>query len=147
MWPLLNLLRLAPVLEYLHVVGYLLLHGDISKKRIYVQRTQLASGRVASAICIRCALTVRRTIFLIPCAHKRAACSGCTQRPLVQRNQGRIHQVQLEDMLSPGSTRRDLMNYPCKGASWATHIFSPDILYRHLNSQLGRQRSPEDTLY
>ena len=41
---------------------------NISKKWIYVQWTQPASGRVASALCVPCALTVRQTFFLIPCA-------------------------------------------------------------------------------
>ena len=42
--------------------------SDISKKTIYVQRTQPASGRIASALCVPCALTIRPTFFLIPCA-------------------------------------------------------------------------------
>jgi len=40
----------------------------ISKKTIYVRRTRPASGRIASALCVPCALTVRRMSFLIPCA-------------------------------------------------------------------------------
>jgi len=42
--------------------------NHISKKTIYVRRTQPASGRIASTLCVPCALTVRRTFFLIPCA-------------------------------------------------------------------------------
>jgi len=60
--------------------------GGISKKRIYVRRRQLASGRLASALCIRWALTASRTFFLIPCAQKkvrrrwlRPEASGATQ--------------------------------------------------------------------
>lgn len=45
--------------------------ASISNKRIYVWRMQLAAERVVSAICIQCALTVRRTIFLIACAQQR----------------------------------------------------------------------------
>ena len=55
----------------------------ISKKRIYVRRTQLASGRVASALFIPCALTVRRTFCLIPCVQQRFSYSGCAWRPPV----------------------------------------------------------------
>jgi len=40
----------------------------ISKKTIYVRWTQPSSGRIASALCVLCALTVCRTFFLIPCA-------------------------------------------------------------------------------
>jgi len=39
-----------------------------AKKAIYVRRTQPASGRIASALWVPCALTVRRMFFLIPCA-------------------------------------------------------------------------------
>ena len=45
-----------------------MVRANISKKTIYVRRTQPASGRIASALCVLCALTVRRTFFLIPCA-------------------------------------------------------------------------------
>jgi len=115
----------------------------ISKKRIYVRRTQLAS-----ALCILCALTVRRTFFLIPCAQQRFSYSGCARRPQVQPNRGGIQPVHPEDMLGPRSTGRDLMNYPCwESSPWATSISSSDILYDHLNTQLCRPRSPEDTAY
>jgi len=121
---------------------------SISKKRIYVRRTQLASGWVVSALCILCALTVRRTFFLIPCAQQRFSYSDCARRPLVQPKRGRIQPVHPEDMLGPRSTGRDLMNYPCwESAPWVTSISSSDILYHHLNSQLCRPRSPEDTAY
>ena len=62
------------------------IYRDISKNRSYVRRTELASGRVASAQCIPCALTVRRTFFLIPSTQKGSASSGCAGRPLVQPN-------------------------------------------------------------
>ena len=50
-------------------------HASISKETIYVRWTQPASGRISSALCVLCALTVRRTFFLIPCA-------GCLPTPL-----------------------------------------------------------------
>ena len=46
----------------------ILILSHISKKTIYVRQTQPASRRVASALCVPCALTIRRTFFLIPCA-------------------------------------------------------------------------------
>ena len=56
---------------------------DISKKTIYVRRTQPASGQIASARCVPCALTVRRTFFLIPlswCLPTPLSPLPCTQR-------------------------------------------------------------------
>ena len=119
----------------------------ISKNTICVQRTLLASGRVASALGISCALTVRQTFFLIPGAQQGSAYSGSALRSPVQRNLDGIHRVYTADMLCLKSTRSDLMNYPCESAPRVISIFSPDILYCHLNPQLCSQRSPEETAY
>ena len=51
-----------------HPVLCKLREKSISTKWIYVRRTRSVSRLVASALCVPCSLTVRRTFSLIPCA-------------------------------------------------------------------------------
>jgi len=91
----------------------------ISKKMIYVQLTQPASGRIASTLYVPCALTVRRMFFLIPCAWclpTPLSPLPCTQRACCGRPPSRHppHPSPLI-LLSSDGIRRTHPQFPAPG--------------------------------
>ena len=91
----------------------------ISKNRIYVRQKQPTSGRVASALWVACALTVRQTFFLIPCAWclpTHLSPLPCTQRTCCGRPPSRHppHPFPLL-LLSSDGIRRTPHQFPAPG--------------------------------